>query len=88
MSEIIVIMEVSSSYFSVARHYGGMKYNGRNYWYHPERDMLVRDDWDKFYKKMPWDDFIAAVKTGIKPKLPKKSAKAKKEEINNQERRN
>lgn len=68
---VIVIADVSSSYFSVARYSGGIKYNGTVYIYCRERDILVREDWEKFYRKLPWETFITAVKTGKKPELPK-----------------
>jgi len=80
----IIVADVSSSYFSVARHAGGATINGELFIYCPERDILVRDDWMKFYRRMPWDDFITAVKVGKKPILPKKPTKAKKEEETNQ----
>lgn len=35
---------VSSGFFSVARHYGGAKINGASYTYFPESDELIRDD--------------------------------------------
>lgn len=38
------IQSVSQGMFSVARHYGGAKYNGASYTYIPETDELVRDD--------------------------------------------
>lgn len=74
------------SYFSVARHYGGIRINGQTFTYCPERDILVRDDWMEFYQHASWDEFIAAVKIGNNPTLSsdKKSAKAHKKENNNQ----
>lgn len=84
---VIVITNVSSSYFSVARYSGGIKYNGTVYIYCRERDILVREDWEKFYRKLPWETFITAVKTGKKPELPKKPARVKaqrKEQPDNQ----
>lgn len=36
---------VNMSQFSIARHYGGIKYNGQSYTYFPENGgTLVRDD--------------------------------------------
>lgn len=86
---VIVIADVSSSYFSVARYSGGIKYNGTVHIYCRERDILVREDWGKFYRKLPWGTFIAAVKTGKKPELPKKATRAtakaqRKEQSDNQ----
>ena len=38
------IQDVSRTQFSVARHYGGIKYNGSDYTYLPATDELIRDD--------------------------------------------
>ena len=46
------ICEVSQGFFSVARHYGGMTYNGFHSTYFAERDEAVRDDVLKMAKKM------------------------------------
>lgn len=35
---------VSRSQFSIARHYGGITFNGAHYTYDAVRDVLVRDD--------------------------------------------
>ena len=75
----IVIAEVSSSFFSVARYSGGAKIQGELYIYHPEKDILIKGDWDKYYRRLQWEDFINAVKSGQKPKLPK-NVKTKKQE--------
>lgn len=39
-----LIRGVSCGYFSVARHYGGAKFNGFDYTYMPTSDELVRAD--------------------------------------------
>jgi hypothetical protein len=39
-----VISGVSQSQLSIARFYGGCKFQGRNYYYIPPTDELVRDD--------------------------------------------
>lgn len=39
-----LIRSVSSSYFSVARHYGGCKIQNEAYTYKPETDELIRND--------------------------------------------
>lgn len=46
------ITGVTYTQFSVARHYGGMKYNGDSYTYIPTEDVLVRDDVIKCLTKM------------------------------------
>jgi hypothetical protein len=38
------ISPVKGTQFSIARHYGGIKYNGDSYSYFYETDELVRDD--------------------------------------------
>lgn len=45
------IQGVSHGMFSVARHYGGMKYNGHRYNYIPTTDELIRDDVIKWLAK-------------------------------------
>lgn len=75
----IVIGDVSSSFFSIARYSGGAKIQGELYIYHPERDILIKSDWEKYYRRLQWEDFINAVKSGQKPPLPKKD-KTKKQE--------
>ena len=38
------IYGVSNTQFSIARHYGGCKFNGVHYTYNPADDTLIRDD--------------------------------------------
>ena len=38
------IYRVSQSQFSIARHYGGVQFNGKYYVYDPARDVLIRRD--------------------------------------------
>lgn len=38
------IHNVSKSQFSIARHFGGIRFNGVGYTYDPTRDVLIRDD--------------------------------------------
>ena len=38
------ITNVSMTQFSIARHFGGIKYNGDDYTYFPHTDELIRDD--------------------------------------------
>ncbi len=68
-SKPILITNVSTSYFSVARYHGGATIQGESYVYCPERDILIKRDWLKIYKKLQWKDFVLAVKSGKKPKL-------------------
>ena len=45
------ITSVSTSQFSIARHFGGIRFNGEHYTYFPDTDELVRDDVLKWQKK-------------------------------------
>ena len=47
-----LMRNVSNGMFSVARHYGGAKFQGFNYTYNPEFDELVRSDVLKFLAKL------------------------------------
>lgn len=38
------IYNVTQTQFSIARHYGGIDYNGSHYTYFPAHDELIRDD--------------------------------------------
>lgn len=49
-----LITGVSNSQLSIARHYGGCKYQGRQYVYMPTTDELIRDDvlkWARAYRE-------------------------------------
>lgn len=70
--KVIVVPHVTNSPISVARFSGGCKVNNVFYAYVPQRDILVREDWLKAYSAMAYDDFIAALKTGVRPELPKR----------------
>jgi hypothetical protein len=45
------IHNVSMSQFSIARHYGGIRFNGASYTYFSDTDTLVRNDVLKQRKK-------------------------------------
>ena len=45
------IQGVSMGQFSIARHYGGIEFNGERYTYFPETDELVRNDVVKWMNK-------------------------------------
>ena len=79
-SNPIVITEVSTSIFSVARYSGGAVICGKTYKYFPHADMLIREDWVKYFQALSWDAFLSAVRDGKKPELPKKD-KTKKVEL-------
>jgi len=43
---------VSDTMFSIARYYGGLKYNGQHYTYFADTDELIRDDVLVFVQKL------------------------------------
>ena len=70
--KVIVVTEVTKQpYLSVARFAGGCRVNGILCVYIPQLDILIRQDWLKAYSALSYDEFIASVKTGVKPELPK-----------------
>jgi hypothetical protein len=44
VNKIERIFDVSKGMFSIARHYGGIKFNGDTYIYNPTNDTLTRQD--------------------------------------------
>ena len=45
------ICHVTHTQFSIARYYGGLKFNGKPYTYFEDGDELIRDDVLSFIKK-------------------------------------
>jgi hypothetical protein len=63
----LVVLNVSRSYFSVARHYGGCTIQGKKYIYMTLQDALIRQDKIKEYNKSlkegkNWDEFLSSLK--------------------------
>ena len=56
------IHNVSNSYFSIARYYGSVKFNGKNYIYDEAEDTLIREDIFIAERKKTKDIFIAELK--------------------------
>jgi hypothetical protein len=52
-NELLIIANVSQTQFSIARHFGGIKFNGSEFKYFPADDLLVRQDVVKFLTKKP-----------------------------------
>jgi hypothetical protein len=50
-SSNVAYANVSSTQFSIARHYGGVKINGKHYVYNPTDDSLIREDVVKWIAK-------------------------------------
>jgi hypothetical protein len=61
----ILIFDVTRQPFlSIARHYGGCKAFGYDYFYHPIKDALIRKDYMKQFKKIKdWGAFVEFIKT-------------------------
>lgn len=74
---ILIANASSVPYLSIARITGVVGYNGHTYYYDPNRNILILEDWLKVYRSLPYDQFVEAAKTGIKPTLPKKEKKTK-----------
>lgn len=47
-----IIQHVCQTQFSIARHYGGCKYQGKSYSYIQATDELIREDVAKWLSKM------------------------------------
>jgi hypothetical protein len=47
----VAYANVSSTQFSIASHYGGVKINGKHYVYNPTDDSLIREDVVKWIAK-------------------------------------
>jgi hypothetical protein len=61
MKDIIIIDVSKQPYFSIARHYGGAKIDGKEYVYHPAKDALIRKDWTKKMRGLKWGEFVKLV---------------------------
>jgi hypothetical protein len=59
---------VSMTQLSIARHYGGIKYNGEDYTYLPATDELIRDDVLRWKRKQERTQKQAG-KVGLQSKL-------------------
>ena len=59
-----VIGGVSQSQLSIARYYGGCKFQGQNYSYLPITDELLRDDVVKWLKKHRHETLLRSTSYG------------------------
>ena len=67
MKEPIIFENISLTQLSIARHYGGMKINGVEYFYIPDKNALLRKDWMKKYaasrrRRETWDEFLDQIR--------------------------
>ena len=53
-----------NSQLSVARFYGGIKFNGEEYVIVPPKNDMIQAKWAKIYTKLGRDKFIEIVKQG------------------------
>jgi hypothetical protein len=67
MKKQILFENVSLTQLSIARHYGGAKIQGVEYFYIPDKDALLRKDWMKKYaesrkRRETWNKFIDQIR--------------------------
>ena len=70
---------VSTTQLSIARHYGGIKYNDESYTYLPKTDELIRDDvlkWKRKQERAAKTPAAAISDTREKPSTKEKNARA------------
>lgn len=72
-----------NSQMSIARFYGGLRYNGKDYTIDHESKDLIRDDWFRYRMYFTYDEFIELVKEGD---LKKVAAIAKERKTNKSKR--
>lgn len=63
MSKPIFITGVSNTQLSIARHYGGINYNGCTYKYIPSKDALVHEKYTRKATVKNWNKFLELVKS-------------------------
>jgi hypothetical protein len=67
-TKVILILDVSRQpYISIARHYGGIKFQGEEYCYIDEHDALLKQKYMSKYKKHiknsgTWEDFVELIR--------------------------
>ena len=66
-----------NSQLSVARFYGGIKFNGEEYVIVPPKNDLLLKDWVPVYKKLGRERTIGLIKNGTSLEVAKKMIKAK-----------
>ena len=66
-----------NSQLSVARFYGGIKFNGEEYVIIPPKNDLLLKDWVPVYKKLGRERTIGLIKNGTSLKVAKEMIKQK-----------
>ena len=59
----VLYRNITQTQFSIARHYGGCKISGHEYFYDPTDDSLIRSDVLKFLKRRTKAKKTAAVQS-------------------------
>lgn len=80
MSAIPILIEEGywmNSQLSVARFYGGIKFNGKEYIIVPPKNDLLLKDWVTVYKKLGRERTIGLIKNGTSLEVAKQMIKAK-----------
>ena len=67
----------TNSQLSVARFYGGIKFNGEEYVIVPPKNDLLLKDWVPVYKKLGRERTIGLIKNGTSLKVAKEMIKQK-----------
>ena len=66
-----------NSQLSVARFYGGIKFNGEEYFIVPPKNDLLLKDWVPVYKKLGRERTIGLIKNGTSLEVAKEMIKQK-----------
>lgn len=66
-----------NSQMSVARFYGGMKFNGEEYVIVPPKNDLIQVKWVEVYRKLGRERTIGLIKNGTSLEVAKRIIKAK-----------
>ena len=80
MRKIPILIEEGywmNSQMSVARFFGGIKFNGEEYIIVPPKNDLLLKDWVPVYKKLGRERTIGLIKNGTSLKVAKEMIKAK-----------
>lgn len=66
-----------SSQLSVARFYGGIKFNGEEYVIVPPKNDMIQSKWAAIYRKLGREEFIELIKQNVSLAEAKKILKTK-----------
>ena len=66
-----------NSQLSIARFYGGMKFNGEDYIIVPPKNDMIQSKWAEVYRKLGREKFIDIIKKNVSLTEAKKMIKKK-----------